>query len=410
MSRKIILTILLLALGALVIGACSAPAVAPTPTQTPLPPGQILPTNGTPASTATQAPVPTVAPPQATPVPGDDLAQALGAGRLLVGTSLDNPPYDQYDENFRPDGFDVALMTALAQRLDLQAEFNDFAFEGVLGASAALELLWRARSLRCPAGHGTQRTWRARSCRLPRTSGWVRELRDHGPDDLGRGVADHAPLIDCRTLETWPPPLPAGTVAVVVPSTRPHGAICGFAYNAPGPVELRAPLPCTARRHARPIRGFGAPSTLTYRRAHVITENDALQACDAMAAGDAAVLGRLLDASLRQPAGRLEAQPRAERHRGGGPGSPGMFGCAATGAGFAAARSRWWLRAGERISWCTPSRWHCGHRSGPARCAARRMGLRRARRRCRGEDGRPEDAGAILRHGARRRYHRPVVT
>jgi len=134
MSKRIVLTILLLALAALVIGACSAPAVAPTPTKTPLSSGQILPTNGTPAATATQAPIPTVAPPQATPVPGDDLAQALGAGRLLVGTSLDNPPYDQYDENFRPDGFDIVLMTELAQRLGLQAEFNDFAFEGVLGA------------------------------------------------------------------------------------------------------------------------------------------------------------------------------------------------------------------------------------------------------------------------------------
>ncbi len=48
--------------------------------------------------------------------------------------------------------------------------------------------LWR-RSLRCPAGHGTQRTWRASAgCREP-VGG--HELRDHGPDDLGRGVADH---------------------------------------------------------------------------------------------------------------------------------------------------------------------------------------------------------------------------
>lgn len=128
MHRRMILVILLLALLALVLGACSNPAAAPTPTKTPQPSGQILP------PVSTQEPIPTVAPPQATPVLEGDWARVRSEGRLLVGSSLDNPPYSQYDGSFRPTGFDIALMTELAQRLGLTAEFNDFAFEGLLSA------------------------------------------------------------------------------------------------------------------------------------------------------------------------------------------------------------------------------------------------------------------------------------
>ena len=57
------------------------------------------------------------------------------AGELLVvGSSLDNPPYSTYDDQFRPAGFDVALITEIGRRLGRPVEVNDFTFEGLLDA------------------------------------------------------------------------------------------------------------------------------------------------------------------------------------------------------------------------------------------------------------------------------------
>ncbi len=117
------------------------------------------------------------------------------------------------------------------------------------------------------------------------------------------GVADHALLIDCRTLATRPMPLPPGA-AVVVLDTATRRGLVDSAYN-----ERRAQCEVAARHFGvRALRDVTIAQleaarpkldNLTYRRArHVITENDrVLQACDAMAVGDAAALGRLLDAS-----------------------------------------------------------------------------------------------------------------
>lgn len=117
------------------------------------------------------------------------------------------------------------------------------------------------------------------------------------------GVADHALLIDCRSLETTPMPLPAGT-AVVVLDTATRRGLVDSAYN-----ERRTQCEAAARHFGvAALRDVSVAQleaaqpdldALTYRRArHVITENArVLQACDAMQAGDAQALGRLLDAS-----------------------------------------------------------------------------------------------------------------
>ncbi|MGQ9840375.1 MAG: galactokinase [Anaerolineae bacterium] len=117
------------------------------------------------------------------------------------------------------------------------------------------------------------------------------------------GVADHALLIDCRSLATTPFPLPAG-VAVVVLDTATRRGLVDSAYN-----ERRAQCEAAGRHFGvKALRDVtldqlqAAQSELdpvTYRRArHVITENSrVLQACDAMRAGDAATLGRLLNES-----------------------------------------------------------------------------------------------------------------
>jgi polar amino acid transport system substrate-binding protein len=64
----------------------------------------------------------------------DDLARVKSTKKLLVGTSADYPPYAFYNENFKVDGFEPALIGELAKRLGATAEINDFAFEGTLQA------------------------------------------------------------------------------------------------------------------------------------------------------------------------------------------------------------------------------------------------------------------------------------
>jgi galactokinase len=117
------------------------------------------------------------------------------------------------------------------------------------------------------------------------------------------GVAGHALLIDCRSLAISPMPLSPG-IAVVVLDTATRRGLVDSAYN-----ERRAQCEAAARHFGvLALRDVSVAQleaaqpdldALTYRRArHVITENErVLQACDAMRAGDALALGRLLDAS-----------------------------------------------------------------------------------------------------------------
>jgi galactokinase len=117
------------------------------------------------------------------------------------------------------------------------------------------------------------------------------------------GQADKALLIDCRSLDLTPVPLPPNT-AVVILDTATRRGLVDSAYN-----ERR-------RRCEAAAAFFGVPALrdvsideleargdqldeVTRRRArHVVTEDDrTLQAAEAMKAGDAVELGRLMDAS-----------------------------------------------------------------------------------------------------------------
>lgn len=70
-----------------------------------------------------------------TPTPGDNSWQLVQArGTLVVGTSLDYPPFGFRDAQFQPDGFDIALIREIANRLGLRVEINDMAFDGLGGA------------------------------------------------------------------------------------------------------------------------------------------------------------------------------------------------------------------------------------------------------------------------------------
>jgi galactokinase len=117
------------------------------------------------------------------------------------------------------------------------------------------------------------------------------------------GVAGHALLIDCRSLETQPVPLPPDT-AVVVLDTATRRGLVDSAYN-----ERRAQCEAAARFFDVPalrdvtVAQFQAQAErlddLTRRRArHVVTEDArTLEATEAMRQGDAVEMGRLMNAS-----------------------------------------------------------------------------------------------------------------
>jgi galactokinase len=117
------------------------------------------------------------------------------------------------------------------------------------------------------------------------------------------GRADHALLVDCRSLETTNVPLPAG-VAIVVLDTGTRRGLVDSAYN-----ERRAQCEAAARYFgvkalrdvtpevlAEKSRGLD-PLTLQRAR-HVISENArTVEAAEAMRRGDVARLGQLMKES-----------------------------------------------------------------------------------------------------------------
>jgi galactokinase len=155
------------------------------------------------------------------------------------------------------------------------------------------------------------------------------------------GRAGHAMLIDCRSLELTPAPLPAN-VAVVVLDTATRRGLVDSAYN-----ERRSQCEAAAAffkvKALRDVSmaGFDARAAeldaTTRRRArHVISENDrTVQAVEAMRRGDIPALGRLMNeshVSLRDDyevsSDALNAMVEAaQAHKA-------CFGARMTGAGF----------------------------------------------------------------------------
>ena len=116
MTRYALNRLLILAFVLLGLAACRQQA-AVTPTLEP----------ATPAATAA-APTPAPA--------ADAWAAVQQRGRLVVGTSADYPPFAFYTDKFELDGFDVALARLLGERLGVEVEFSDMAFDGLGGALA----------------------------------------------------------------------------------------------------------------------------------------------------------------------------------------------------------------------------------------------------------------------------------
>jgi galactokinase len=155
------------------------------------------------------------------------------------------------------------------------------------------------------------------------------------------GKADHALLIDCRSLETQAVPLPSDTVVVVLDTATRRGLV-DSAYN-----ERRAQCEAAAKFFGvKALRDVSVDQfeaqarqldTIVRRRArHVITENArTLQAVEAMQQGDAIGLGQLMQHSHISLRDDFEVSNRelnimveCAEHQ------PGCYGARMTGAGF----------------------------------------------------------------------------
>jgi polar amino acid transport system substrate-binding protein len=80
---------------------------------------------------ATQAPA---EPAQTLAAADDSWDRIQAAGKILVGTSADYPPFESYVAPGQIDGFDIALMDEIGRRLGLQVSYVDFPFDALLSA------------------------------------------------------------------------------------------------------------------------------------------------------------------------------------------------------------------------------------------------------------------------------------
>lgn len=169
-------------------------------------------------------------------------------------------------------------------------------------------------------------------------------IMDQFISELGR--ANHALLIDCRSLEYKLVPMPE-EAALVIGNTRASRSLASSAYNErraeceQGVALLQAVLPSiTALRDVTSTQLEAHRDLLpenVYRRCrHVVTENErVLQCVDALQRGDLTEAGRLMNAShdsLRDDylvsSAALDAMVATMR------GVEGCYGARLTGAGF----------------------------------------------------------------------------
>jgi len=156
-------------------------------------------------------------------------------------------------------------------------------------------------------------------------------------------VAGQAMLMDCRTLELTPAPLP-GAVAVVIADTGKRRGLVDSAYN-----ERRSQCEAGAKAlgvsHLRDVslhglwqaRQAGTIDAQTLRRCeHVVAENGRTQAAFAcLRSGDAVALGALMDQSHADLRDKFEVScPELDVMVALARRLPGCLGSRMTGAGF----------------------------------------------------------------------------
>jgi ABC-type amino acid transport substrate-binding protein len=83
---------------------------------------------------ATAVPTPTteaVLPPTTGPEVDDSWERVQAAGKLVIGTAADYPPFEYYVGNRQITGFDIAMMDEIGRRLGVTVDYRDFAFDGL---------------------------------------------------------------------------------------------------------------------------------------------------------------------------------------------------------------------------------------------------------------------------------------
>jgi len=158
------------------------------------------------------------------------------------------------------------------------------------------------------------------------------------------GEAGSAMLLDCRTLETAPTPIPR-SATVVVMDTATRRELVGSAYN-----DRRAACRTAAETLGVPtlrdakmddlLEAADRLGPVVFRRArHVLNENAAVVgAAAALRAGDLKRAGTLMSASHASLAADYEVTtPALDAMAAAAQAAPGCFGARMTGAGFGGA-------------------------------------------------------------------------
>jgi len=161
-----------------------------------------------------------------------------------------------------------------------------------------------------------------------------------------RGVAGCVLLIDCRSLEAWPLRLDP-RARLVICNTMVHHELASSAYNARRKACERAVAllsgPLYGVKALRDVTQeqlshFSAllPDPILRRARHVVSENArVLQAATALAAGDLAEFGWLMNESHRSLRDDYEVScPELDLMVELARGAPGVYGARMTGGGF----------------------------------------------------------------------------
>ena len=154
-------------------------------------------------------------------------------------------------------------------------------------------------------------------------------------------TAGHASLIDCRSLEIDPVPLPTGTAVVVLDTgTRRRLVDSAYADRRASCERAAETLGVDALRDTTADAIADAPgldATDRRRAGYVVAENDrTLRTAAAMRADDAATVGRLMDESHAGLRDDYEVSgPALNAMVGAARAAPGCVGARMTGGGFA---------------------------------------------------------------------------
>ena len=72
--------------------------------------------------------------PSDTPAATGKLAEIQAAGKLVVGTSADYPPYESIDADGNFVGFDMDLARAVGEKLGVEVEIQDMPFDTLIAS------------------------------------------------------------------------------------------------------------------------------------------------------------------------------------------------------------------------------------------------------------------------------------